>query len=261
MVRLAILDLDGTLYRGSEPVEHAAWAVRQLLEAGIAIRCLTNNSGAEAAQVAAKLQKMDMPILPEWIWGTGPAAVRRCAAAQAGTIYLIGESGLHREFAAGGWPGEGPVKERGEGPKAVVSGICRSADYALLDGALQLILGGALWIATNLDATYPLEGGRVQPGAGSLAAFLRECAGRGPDVVIGKPEPGMVLEICADAGIAPTEAVMVGDREDTDIEAGRRAGCHSWMVLTGVASQLPPGQAGSQDLRGLVEWALSQGSI
>lgn len=108
-----------------------------------------------------------------------------------------------------------------------------------------------MFVATNLDPTYPKEGGRFEPGAGAIVAALATCTGQTP-IVIGKPEPTIVNQILADSGVMAGEAMVVGDREDTDLESGRRAGVPTWLVLTGVASQMIAGQAGSEDLRGLL---------
>jgi 4-nitrophenyl phosphatase len=85
-----------------------------------------------------------------------------------------------------------------------------------------------------------------------MAAALAAAAGREPDAVIGKPSPEPILQIMREAGAKPEETVMVGDRYETDIAAGLAAGVAAWMVLTGIASELPEGQPGSADLRGLL---------
>jgi 4-nitrophenyl phosphatase len=134
---------------------------------------------------------------------------------------------------------------------AVVCGICRSFTYALLDASLQQLLSGAGFIATNPDATYPLEGGRLQPGAGSLVAALKTCAGRAPTVA-GKPAPRMVEMALRTLGVRPQRALVVGDRPDTDLAAGQAAGCDAVLVLTGVTRNAPTDQSAIEDLRGLL---------
>ena len=121
----------------------------------------------------------------------------------------------------------------------VVVGIDRQFSYDKLRFAHQAITRGhAQFLATNRDTTLPTEDGEV-PGGGSLVAALAAAAGREP-VNLGKPEAHGYEAILTAAGVAASESVMVGDRLDTDIAVGRRAGAHTVLVLTGVTS---PAQA------------------
>jgi len=247
-VKAVLLDLDGTVYRGSEPVAGASEAVARLLKAGLIVRYLTNNSGAQPAEIAQKLSAMGVRCEPDWVAGTGPASAVMAKSKGFTQTHLVGEPGLWESFREAG------VEALDDAPQPLlVTGICRAFDYRMMDRALQSLLSGAFWIATNRDGSYPMEGGRFQPGAGAIVAALEAAAGRPPDLVIGKPEPLMIHQIGASLGLEPREMVMVGDREDTDIEAGRRAGSHTWLVLTGYEKELLPGCPGSADLLGLVE--------
>jgi HAD superfamily hydrolase (TIGR01450 family) len=244
--KLAIFDLDGTLYRGAEAVPGAAEAVGFLLAHGCRVRYLTNNSAAEPTGVSDKLSSLGIPCQPDWVTSTGTAAVAASVARSAKSAFVVGEPTLHSMMRAVG------IDTGNEGSDLIVTGICRSMTYELMERALQPLLRGAYWIATNRDGTYPLEKGRMQPGAGAIVAFLAAASGREPDLVLGKPEPEIALDLCRAEEVDPSEALMIGDRWDTDILCGARAGCPTWMVLTGVTSSLPDGQPGSDDLSGLV---------
>lgn len=239
--RAYFLDLDGTVYRGSQPVPHAAEAVVRLLERGALVRYLTNNSAAAPEAVAEKLRAMGVPCEPEWVYGTGPLAVRECSARGHRAVFVVGEPPLKAMFQRAGFETDGAR------PECVVVGICRSFTYALLDQASQFVRGGADLIVTNRDATYPLEGGREEPGAGSIAAAVETASGIGVEA-LGKPSPALVHWALGEAGVPPGEALVVGDRVDTDVEAGRRAGCDTLLVLTGVTRIAPEGQAWVEDL-------------
>jgi 4-nitrophenyl phosphatase len=243
--KLYILDLDGTVYRGSEAIEGAAETVRTLLDRGRLVRYLTNNSAARPKGITEKLNLMGIPCEPSWVYGSGMAAVRWCRNEGLTRVMVVGEPGLHESAAEAGLV-------QSENPDAVVVGICRSFSYDLMKRAMQAIQSGAKFVATNLDPTYPLENGVFEPGAGSIVAAIQRCSGVEPKV-IGKPEPESVLQIVSDAGVKPEETLVVGDRHDTDIESGRRAGCPTWMVLTGVTTELAPDQPGSFDLLGLID--------
>ena len=120
-----------------------------------------------------------------------------------------------------------------------------------MNAAMQRIRAGQTFVATNPDTTYPMEGGRLIPGAGSIVAAIRTCSGTEP-YIVGKPNPYLVQLILADSNSNASEALVVGDRVDTDLLSGEMAGCPTHLVLTGVTSQPPDGQSYSEDLRGLI---------
>lgn len=243
--RAVLLDLDGTVYRSSQPVSNAARAVTALLDSGKSIRYLTNNSAARPDEVTKKLTAMGIPCEPDWVYTSALVTARYCVEQRLQTVFPVGQHQLSLTLQEHGLT----ISEKN--PEAVVVGICRSFTYDLMNEAMQHILGGAKFIATNPDPTYPIENGRFVPGTGSIVAAIQTCSGVLP-TMIGKPSPRMPLTTCKDLGLEPQDAVMVGDRISTDIESGRAAGCATWLVLTGVESRIPPGQAGSDDLLGLV---------
>lgn len=242
MIRLAIFDLDGTLYRGDEPIPGAPEAVRELRDRGIQVRFLTNNSALSRSAIAEKLGRLGFACSAEECEGTGPSTIELCQRLGVTEALVIGEPGLHAQFAEAG------IKQ---GEETVVVGICRDFHYRHIDTALQCFLKGASFIATNRDGTYPREGGRFEPGAGTMVAALEAAAGRGP-LVVGKPEPMMVHALMHSCGTSPHETLMIGDRYETDILAAKNAECLSWMVTTGVTKVLPAGQAGGTSLQDLL---------
>jgi 4-nitrophenyl phosphatase len=133
----------------------------------------------------------------------------------------------------------------------VVVGICRTLTYEMIAQAADLIRAGAPFIATNTDATYPMAGGRLQPGAGAVVAAIQTAAGREPEV-LGKPAPAMLLAAMKEAAVEPASTLMVGDRYETDIHCGQAAGCDTWLVTTGVVRDRPDGQPGGANLRELL---------
>lgn len=248
--RLAVFDLDGTLYRGMDPIPHAVETVQQLRREGVVVRFLTNNSALTNADIAARLDGMGFGATPEECLGTAAATADYLVEERLKRVYVIGEPGLSAALRGAGC--EVLPSDAEQGADAVVGGICRGFTFQMLDAALQQVRGGARLIATNTDATYPLERGRVSPGAGAIVAGLRTACGVEP-IVIGKPEPRMVAQILRVTGVAPQETIIVGDRPETDLAAGAALGCPTWLVLTGVTASLPPGQAGGSDLRALLD--------
>lgn len=230
MIRLVLLDLDGTVYRGREPFPEAISAVKGLVEMGVIVRYLTNNSALTQRHLAERLQRMGFPAEESWCYGTGPASAELCRSRGYRSALVVGEPGLKEAFMEAGLQVVGP-----DAAEVVVVGVCRSFDYDLIDQALQALLGGAAFLATNTDPTYPLEEGRFQPGAGAMVAAIATASQRQPEVV-GKPAPAMLLQAIAEAGCAPQETLAVGDRLDTDLAAAAAAGCRGLLTLTGATS-------------------------
>lgn len=242
---LYVFDLDGTVYRGRQPIPHAGTVITELLRRGAQVRYFTNNSAARPTQISAILNHMGIPAKGEWVFGTGQLAAQMCRDRHYRDVFVVGEEALRQTM------GENLVPMEGSQPDAVVVGICRSLTYDLIDQASNFVRQGAAFIATNRDATYPLEGGRLQPGSGAIVAAIEVASGRQPEV-LGKPHPALALLAIESAGVGPADSLVIGDRIDTDIDCGRAAGCDTFLVLTGVESVVPAGQMGATDLRGLL---------
>jgi 4-nitrophenyl phosphatase len=230
-----ILDMDGVLYRGAEVLP----GVKELLDA-LTLRerpvmLATNNSMSTPEAYERKLAAMGLDI-PASAVITSALATRdyllRTLPEGAG-IYVIGMPALREQLFAG-TPFH-PVQYGEEQPAAVVIGLDLEFTYAKLKTAHEAIQRGALFIATNADSTLPTEAGLV-PGAGSIVAALAAASGQQP-IVIGKPETPMLEMAMIRMGAQPAETVMLGDRLDTDILAGERAGMPTVLVLTGVSTR------------------------
>lgn len=252
-----LFDLDGTVYRGSEPTAYAAETLAEIRARGARIRFLTNNSGADPEVIAQKLKSMGIEAHPEEVVTSGMAAARYLTNQNLRRLFVIGEPGLVRTLRKHGLEvanadQDEVVRPDENGPyDAVVCGICRGFTYDLLNAALQAIRGGAEFVATNADATYPIEGGKERPGAGAIVAALQTCSGVRPHIC-GKPQPDMVLMALESCGAKPEEALLVGDRMDTDIAAAKAAGVQSVLVMTGVSKFAPEGIETIQDLSELL---------
>jgi 4-nitrophenyl phosphatase len=230
-----VLDMDGVLYRGAEVLP----GVKELLDA-LTLRerpvmLATNNSMSTPEAYERKLAAMGLDI-PASAVITSALATRDYLLQrlpEGAGIYVIGMPAL-REQLFEGTPFH-PVQYGEEQPAAVVIGLDLEFTYAKLKAAHEAIQRGALFIATNADTTLPTEAGLV-PGAGSIVAALAAATGQRP-IVIGKPETPMLETAMTRMGAPPEETVMLGDRLDTDILAGERAGMLTVLVLTGVSTR------------------------
>ncbi|GAA4719495.1 HAD-IIA family hydrolase [Phytohabitans rumicis] len=228
---LVIFDLDGVVYLIDRPIPGAVEAVGELHRAGVALAYATNNASRRSGEVANLLTGLGVPAeADEVITSAGAAAAVLSERLSPGSkILVVGAEALRAEVREAGLV---PVSLAQDGPAAVVQGYGPQVGWADLAEAAVAIRGGALWMATNTDRTLPSPRGPL-PGNGSLVAALRTALDREPDVVVGKPEPG--LFVTAARRVGAQRPLVVGDRLDTDIEGANRAGMDSLLVLTGVS--------------------------
>lgn len=232
--RAFLLDLDGVLFRGDHVVPGGTATVAALRRRGAAVVFLTNNSSGTPEQVAEKLARLGYEAAPEDVV-TSAQATARLIAGDAGetapaTAYVVGEEGLRAALADAGIV---VVDGEPDGVGFVVVGWDRGATYDRLRTASVLIRRGARFVATNPDPTYPAAGGDLWPGAGALVAAVQTAAGSAPTVV-GKPHPPLFEAALERAGTR--DALVVGDRLETDVAGAAAAGLDSVLVRTGAAS-------------------------
>lgn len=234
-VRGLLIDLDGVMYTGREPIAGSGGFLSEARRRGLPFLLVTNNSTASPELVAERLRGMGMDVVADEILTSAQAAtgyIRRLSGAGA-RVRLIGEAGLREAALAEGLC----VVDDGEvDVDWLVAGLDRDFSYEKLTTATRAILSGARFLATNADALLPIEGGQVIPGAGSIIADI-QTATAVPPIVVGKPEPGLFEHGLARlGGLRPQEAVMIGDRLDTDVVGGRRAGLRTILALSGVTT-------------------------
>ncbi len=227
-----LLDMDGVLYRGKEPLPGVNDLLALCAARGIAAACVTNNATMTPEQFAGKLAAMGVSFPAERIV-TSPVGTRRYLEAEAprGTrVFCIGMDGLR-----GALFGDGYFVEDDTDPAYVVVGMDFTVGYPQLRRACLHIRAGARFIGTNPDTTFPAEDGIV-PGCGALLALLHAGSETEP-FVIGKPGAALFQAAIAILGADPARTLTVGDRLDTDIAGAKAAGLASALVLTGVTSR------------------------
>ncbi|NEW08547.1 TIGR01457 family HAD-type hydrolase [Paenibacillus sp. SYP-B3998] len=224
-----LIDLDGTLYRGREPIPHAAAFIRLLNDNHLPYLLVTNNSSRTPQQVAEHMHELGIEVTPDAVYTSSQAAAQYMAEQRHGSrVHVVGEAGLQIALEAAGFL----LTE--ETPDFVVQGIDRSFTYTKLTEAVRHIKNGAAYVLTNPDRMLPSDGG-LMPGAGSLAASITSASGVEP-VVIGKPSPIIMNYAIARLGLPPADVWVIGDNAATDIRGGAVAGCRTALVLTGVAT-------------------------
>jgi len=227
-------DLDGVIWRGNDPIPGSAQAVDQLRDRGLRVGFLSNNSSLPVGQVVAKLAKCGVHADAGEVLTSALAAAALLASdlAPGSAVLTCAGPGVTEALEAVGLR---PVDQ--PPAAAVVVGFHRDFDFDELDRASRTVRDGARFVATNLDATYPIPGGLL-PGAGSIVAAIATAAGATPEVA-GKPSRPMADLVRERLG---TRGVVVGDRPSTD---GAMADVLGWpfaLVLSGVTNRVaPPG--------------------
>jgi HAD superfamily hydrolase (TIGR01450 family) len=225
------LDLDGVVYRGPAPISGAVERIEELRAHGVRVVFCTNNSRATVGQYMEKLAGLGLDAGPEEIV-TSAVVTGEVLATRGGyrTAFVIGGDGVREAVGKAGIAiVEGLAAESAE---LVAVGWDPGFDYAALRTGTYALLGGAAFVATNEDATFPAEGGRLWPGAGPIVAAL-EFATKRQAEIMGKPHRPMMEAVAA--RLAPaTRIAMVGDRPDTDLAGARAMGWTSVLVLSGV---------------------------
>ncbi|WP_136603037.1 HAD-IIA family hydrolase [Salinigranum halophilum] len=226
----ALVDMDGTLYRGDTPIDGAAEAIDTLREAGVEVQFLTNNPTRSPENYVEKLAGMGIEAAPENIVTAGVVTAD----------YLVREHGDERVFVVGE-PDLGDVltdaglavTDDPDETEVVVLSLDTGLDHDLFVRTLRAITPETPIVATNPDRTKPGTDG-ILPSAGLVIGAVEGMTGRGPDVVAGKPSEVAARFALDRLGVPAERCLLVGDRLDTDIEMGERTGMTTVLVRTGV---------------------------
>ncbi|BEP15985.1 HAD hydrolase-like protein [Acidothermaceae bacterium B102] len=230
---VALLDLDGVVYRGADPVPGAPQALSAARAAGMRLAFVTNNASRPPEAVAHHLVELGVDARPDEVVTSAQAASAMLVdlIGPGGLVLVVGGVGLRTAVAEVGLVAV-PSYDAVPAPQAVIQGFSPDLQYEDLVQATFAVAAGATWVATNTDTTIPTSRG-LQPGNGTLVAAVAAATGQRP-LVAGKPERALVDEAVRRSGA--TRPLCVGDRLDTDIEGAVRAGLDSLLVLTGVSS-------------------------
>lgn len=244
-VKLIILDLDGVVIRGKRILSGAREGIESLIEDGYKIVYLTNNSTRARYRIVELLKDYGIYPSESDIFTSSylTALYLSEEARKDARIFVVGEEGIIFELQSMGfknifWANYEPPIDY------VIVGMDRNFTFQKLINAQQAIINGARFIATNTDPNFPIEDGII-PGGGSIVRAVEVASGVKP-IVIGKPEILGLKLILEELGrLEPKDVLLIGDRVETDIIAGKSLGCKTGLVLSGITSK--------EDLEGLPE--------
>lgn len=221
-------DLDGVVYRGEEAVPGAVDRFNRWQASGIPYCFVTNNAEKSAPAFAEKIRRLGIACADDQVVTSGDVTLDfvRDKYEPGSGLYVIGTDAFKMRVSECGFT----LVEKDA--VAVLVALDRSFDYAMMKAALRNILDGADLIGTNPDLIRPVADG-YEPGAGALAQSIAAASGATP-IFMGKPDPAIICAALSRMDVGAADAIMIGDKLDTDILAGQRAGVTSIFIETGV---------------------------
>ncbi|MGV9142050.1 MAG: HAD-IIA family hydrolase [Promethearchaeota archaeon] len=236
-LKLAIFDLDGVIYRENELIGRTDDIIQSLKNLSIEVKYNSNNSTITRDMYVEKLNKMNISAkVSDFYTSASITAQKITDLGESANIFIIGEIGLKKELEKKGHTVFDDSSRYREIDYVIV-GLDRNFNYQKLADAQRCILeGNAKFYATNEDSTLPGKE-RILPGAGTMVNALKTCTSTEPIEVFGKPQTAGIVSILRDIGIDKEYTYFFGDRLNTDILAGNRAGIRTVLVLTGVTTK------------------------
>ena len=232
-IRHVALDMDGTIYMGMSLFPYTRPFLESLREMGITYSFLTNNPSTSIADYLKKLAGMGIEASEEEMYTTSLATIDyiRTHYPEAHRLYLLGTPSMVAEFERAGFtPTSLSADDR---PDAVVVAFDKTLNYERLCRAAWWVQQGLPYVATNPDRVCPTDQPTVLVDCGSICKCIEHATGRQPDIVLGKPDPNMLMGVQSRYGVKADEVAMVGDRIYTDIEMAFNAGAFGVLTLSG----------------------------
>jgi len=229
--RGVVLDVDGTVVRGDEPIPGAAEGLDRLGRAGLRRLFVSNNPTKRPPAYAERLRRAGFDAHPDEIVTAGTITTDYLADHHADdALFVVGEDALVEQLH----DADLTVVTDGSRADTVVVSIDRSFDYDRLSAALRACDDESVTIVgTDPDMVIPAAEGNL-PGSGAIINAVAGVVGRDPDVMLGKPSEPAQRIVRDRLGFPPADCLVVGDRLDTDIALGERAGMTTVLVRTGV---------------------------
>ncbi|GAA2184075.1 HAD-IIA family hydrolase [Brooklawnia cerclae] len=225
-----LTDKDGVLVHGETPVPGASDLINRWVDTSRRFLVLTNDSSFTARDLSARLDQAGLIVPEENLWTSALATADFLADQHPGAkVFVVGEAGLTTALHDAGF-----IMVDSD-PDYVVIGETRTYSFEAITQAINHIIGGARFIATNPDTSGPGMGG-VLPATGAVAALITAATNRTP-YVVGKPNPMMFRSAMNRIEAHSETTAMIGDRMDTDIVAGMEAGLFTVLVLTGITGR------------------------
>lgn len=235
-IKHVALDMDGTIYNGSTLFPYTIGFLEDLRKSGIGYSFLTNNPSKSTSDYLKHLENMGIPASREEMYTSALATIDYLKSNHPAVkrLFILGTPSMIKEFEEAGF--ESTADDAQDQPDAVVVGFDTTLVYSRLCRAAYWISQKLLYIATNPDWVCPTDKPVILVDCGSICACLEGATKRAPDMVVGKPDPGMLDGILHRYGLKPNQIAMVGDRLYTDVKMAHNANALGVLVLSGEAT-------------------------
>ena len=224
-VKTVLLDLDGTIYRGSELIDGALEAIHCITVHGLRLFFFTNNSEKNREQIAEKLNSMGISCGPSQIVNSGFVATQLIRDRSYRNVYLCGSENLRKEFVSAGID----LVPENEADVLVI-GMDSEYDFGKMKKALNAAIRSKTIIACNVEKRFPCGKGQYCPGNGALVASIEYASGKRVDEILGKPNSFMFNYVLEQTGNEPGEILVVGDTYESDIAMAERCGAQHILI-------------------------------
>ena len=225
-----VLDVDGTVVRGDEPIPGAAAGLDAVEGAGLDRVFLSNNPTKRPIAYESRFESAGFDVDHEEVFTAGTITTEYLTTEHADDrLFVIGDPGLDSQLLAA----ELTLTEDPEVADALVASMDREFGYGTLVDAIVALDRPIPFIGTDPDMLIPQSGYDI-PGTGAMLHAIEGVTDREVDVICGKPSPFARRTVLEYLGCPPEECLIVGDRLDTDIALGTEAGMTSVLVRTGV---------------------------
>jgi NagD protein len=225
-----IIDMDGVIYHGNRLLSGIPEFLEWLEKNGKKYLFLTNSSERTPRELQEKLKRLGITVGEDHFYTSALATASFLAGQRPnGSAYVIGDAGLiHALYSMG-------YSVNNVNPDYVVVGDTRSYNFSMIEQAVNLVLNGAKLIGTNSDVSGPVETG-ITPSTKALVSPIEVATGR-KAYFVGKPNPLMMRIALKKLGVRREEAIVIGDRMDTDVRCGMESEIDTLLVLSGITAR------------------------
>lgn len=223
MLKGIVFDLDGTIYFGNKLADSSKEIIGYARDSGLKCLFITNNSRRTRYDIYEKLLGLGLDVDLKEVYTSSYLTGRYLNKMHYRSAYVFGEKSLIEELQSH------DISYDDNNPDCVVVGFDTTIDYSKITTAFKHIRSNKPFIACNLDKSYPIED-EVVPGCGAMVGSIVGCAGKYPDVVVGKPSTYPIEVIIEDYGFQAQDILVVGDNYESDIVMAQKAGCDSCLI-------------------------------
>lgn len=232
--RAAIIDLDGTVYVGYDLIDGVEGGLQALRDAGLDLLFFSNNPIMDGEEYVTFLQGLGLEVRDGEAISSADVTLAQLKEQHADElIFPVASEDFRDQLEAAGLQ----VTEDPAAADVLVASWTVEFDYHDMREALVAMDEDTSFYGTDPDRTFQMGEDEVVPGSGAIISSIAATVDADPDAILGKPSTASLQYAIDQLGCEPSECLIIGDRLDTDLRMGDRAGMESVLVLTGVTDR------------------------